>query len=108
MNRDAAMDRLADILVAIVRGLVDDEAGVSVRVEEGEGHTRLRVMVAPKDFGKVLGRGGRTVASIRSILNAVGIKFRLPTCVNAEGEYHVCAHVYVEDPNPDRRGRGKF
>lgn len=60
-----------DELVAwIVRGLVDEPDAVHVeRVDEGDAVV-LRVHVAPHDVGKVIGRQGRIVRALRTIVRS--------------------------------------
>jgi len=60
----------------IAKSLVDEPDQVSVnQVEEGP-ETVLELTVAPNDMGKVIGRQGRTVRSLRSLVNAAGVRFQ--------------------------------
>jgi len=55
----------------LARALVDDPEAVSASAEM-HGHTLVvRLTVAPPDSGKVIGRQGRTVTAIRTLLTAV-------------------------------------
>ncbi len=59
----------------IVKALVDDAEAVDVREVERGGQTSLiEVRVAQADMGKIIGRQGRTVRALRSILNAASSK----------------------------------
>lgn len=59
----------------IVKALVDSEAAVDVReVERGGQTTMIEVRVDPEDMGKVIGRQGRTIRALRSILHAASAK----------------------------------
>ncbi|CAN5741704.1 MAG: KH domain-containing protein [Pyrinomonadaceae bacterium] len=58
----------------IVRGLVNDAEAVDVREIDRNGATLIEIRVAPEDMGKVIGRQGRTVRSLRSLAHAVGLK----------------------------------
>lgn len=59
----------------IVKALVDDEAGVDVReVERGGQTTMIEVRVNQEDMGKIIGRQGRTVRALRSLLHAASMK----------------------------------
>lgn len=60
----------------IARALVDQPGAVSVVEVEEEQATVIEVTVAPEDLGKVIGRQGRTVRSIRTLLGAAGMKHR--------------------------------
>ena len=58
----------------IARALVDNPDAVSVREVEGDQATVLELTVAPEDLGKVIGRQGRTVRAMRSLLGAASIR----------------------------------
>jgi uncharacterized protein len=59
----------------IVKHLVRDTEAVDVReVERGPGKAVIEVRVAQPDVGKLIGRQGRTIKAIRSLLHAAGQK----------------------------------
>ena len=59
----------------IVRALVDKPDAVELRTVLGaEGQTLYEVKVAPEDIGKVIGRDGRTVNALRTVLAAAALK----------------------------------
>ncbi len=59
----------------IVKALVQSPEEVDVRqVERDRSTTIIEVRVAQGDMGKVIGRQGRTVRAIRSLLHAAGMK----------------------------------
>ncbi|PYS78536.1 MAG: RNA-binding protein [Acidobacteria bacterium] len=59
----------------ILKKLVRDPAAVDVReVERDRSTTVIEVRVAQTDVGKVIGRQGRTVKALRSLLHAAGQK----------------------------------
>jgi uncharacterized protein len=61
----------------IVRHLVAEAEAVDVReVERDRSTTVIEVRVAQPDVGKVIGRQGRTVKALRSLLHAAGQKQR--------------------------------
>jgi uncharacterized protein len=76
---DAAPERThaptaAAVLAHIVRSIVDDPDAVHV-VATPDGHrTRLDVRVGPGDLGRVIGRRGRTAASIRTVTRAAAAR----------------------------------
>jgi predicted RNA-binding protein YlqC (UPF0109 family) len=60
-----------DLLEYLAEGLVDDPEKVSVEQFDGEGGTIvLELCVAPDDYGKVIGRGGRTAQALRAVVKA--------------------------------------
>jgi uncharacterized protein len=62
----------------IVKALVDDAEAVEVSEKAGDSAntTVISVRVAESDMGKLIGREGRTVRALRSILYAAGQKHR--------------------------------
>ena len=58
----------------IVRALVDKPDAVELRTSSAEGQTLYEVKVAPEDIGKVIGRDGRTVNALRTVLAAAAQK----------------------------------
>jgi predicted RNA-binding protein YlqC (UPF0109 family) len=67
---------MKELIEAIAKALVDNPDQVSVRAIEGEQVTVLELRVHPSDLGKVIGKQGRTARSIRTILNAAGMKLK--------------------------------
>ena len=58
----------------IVKALVGDADAVDVS-ESGDGKTvRFSVRVAPDDYGRIIGREGRTIKAVRSLLFFAGHK----------------------------------
>ena len=54
----------------VVRSLVDNPDDVQISEVPGERDTSYRVGLHPADVGLVIGKGGRTISAIRSIVNA--------------------------------------
>ncbi|HLL74224.1 MAG TPA: KH domain-containing protein [Pyrinomonadaceae bacterium] len=66
---------MRDTVEMIVRELVSDADSVDVREIERDSRTTLiEVRVAEGDMGKVIGRQGRTIKALRSLLHAAGGK----------------------------------
>lgn len=65
---------MRDTVELIVKALVDDKSAVDVREVERGGLALIEVRVAPGDMGKIIGKQGRTVKALRSLVNAVGAK----------------------------------
>ena len=63
---------MEDLLEFLVRSLVDNPDEVKVEgFDEDDGTIVLEVQVAEDDVGKIIGRGGRTVSSLRTVMRAV-------------------------------------
>ena len=61
----------------IVRNLVRETEAVDVReIERDRSTSIIEIRVAQGDVGKVIGRQGRTVKALRSLLHAAGEKHR--------------------------------
>ena len=66
---------MEDLLAYLARALVDDPDAVAVEgFEEDDGTIVLELRVAPDDTGKVIGRGGRTVSALRTVIKASSVK----------------------------------
>jgi len=65
---------MRDTIEIVVKALVDDGDAVDVREIDRNGTTRIEVRVAPPAMGKVIGKQGRTVRALRSLVYAAGLK----------------------------------
>jgi predicted RNA-binding protein YlqC (UPF0109 family) len=62
------------VLAHIVRSLVDDPDAVEVEVDDSGRRLTLNVRVGEGELGRVIGRRGRTAASIRTVTRAAASK----------------------------------
>ena len=67
---------LKELIEFIARSLVDTPDEVHVEEITGEQTVVLELRVAKDDLGKVIGKQGRTVKAMRSILSAAASKLR--------------------------------
>ena len=59
------------LLEYLAEGLVDEPEKVSVeQFEEDDGTIVLELCVAAEDYGRVIGRGGRTAHALRTVVKA--------------------------------------
>ena len=65
---------MSELLAYLVRQLVDEPDAVRVETEEREDSTVLLIHVAPDDIGKVIGRAGRIIRALRTIMRAAGAR----------------------------------
>jgi predicted RNA-binding protein YlqC (UPF0109 family) len=72
--RPTSDQRMQELITEIARVLVDAPQDVAVEAVAVADSTSLRLRVAPGDVGKVIGKQGRTVRSLRTILGAVSMK----------------------------------
>ncbi|MEQ8439782.1 MAG: KH domain-containing protein [Ilumatobacter fluminis] len=71
---DQAAPTAVAVLTHIVTSIVDNPDSVTVDEVTDEGKLRLDVRVADGDLGRVIGRRGRTAASIRTVTRAAASK----------------------------------
>jgi len=64
-----------ELLEYLARALVDDPDAVKIeRFDEDDGSVVLELSVGEDDYGKVIGRGGRTAHALRTVLKAAAVK----------------------------------
>jgi predicted RNA-binding protein YlqC (UPF0109 family) len=64
-----------ELLEFLARQLVEEPDGVTVeQFEEDDGTVVLELSVADDDYGKVIGRGGRTAAALRTVVKAAAVR----------------------------------
>ncbi len=65
---------MTDLVKDIVKAIVDNPDAVEVKEVEGERAAIIEIKVAPDDVGKVIGREGRIINSLRQIVRAAAGK----------------------------------
>lgn len=65
---------MKDLIEVIVKELVEDKDQVSIEEVENDGEVNITIFVAEKDKGRVIGRGGNIINSIRTIARSAAIK----------------------------------
>jgi predicted RNA-binding protein YlqC (UPF0109 family) len=64
-------DAPRELLEYLAEGLVDDPESVSVeQFVEDDGTIVLELCVGAEDYGRVIGRGGRTAHALRTVVKA--------------------------------------
>ena len=63
---------MQELLEFLAKSLVDDQDAVSVDATEEEDALVLELRVAEDDTGQVIGRRGRTISALRTVMRAVG------------------------------------
>ena len=67
---------MKDLILTIVRAMVDHPDSVSVSEINGDQMTVFELNVAQEDLGKVIGKQGQNAKAIRTILNAASSRER--------------------------------
>ena len=66
---------MRELLVYLTQQLVDEPEKVTVEeFEEDDGTIVLELSVGDDDYGKVIGRGGRTAQALRTLVKAAAVK----------------------------------
>lgn len=68
------MASMRELVEFIAKSLVDDPSQVYVSEIEGENSVILELRVGPEDMGRVIGKGGRTVNAIRTLIRVLAAK----------------------------------
>jgi uncharacterized protein len=64
-----------ELLEFLARQLVESPDGVTVeQFEEDDGTVVLELSVAEDDYGRVIGRGGRTANALRTVVKAAAVR----------------------------------
>ncbi len=66
---------MKELLEYLARALVDEPDSVRVEeFEEDDGTVVLELRVGEDDAGKVIGRGGRTISALRTVVKASSVQ----------------------------------
>jgi predicted RNA-binding protein YlqC (UPF0109 family) len=68
------MASMKELVEFIAKSLVDDPSQVYVSEIEGESSVILELRVGPEDMGRVIGKGGRTVNAMRTLIRVLAAK----------------------------------
>ena len=65
---------ICNLMLSLAQSLVEDQDSVSIELTtDANGTTGILLRVAATDLGKVIGQQGRTVRSLRTILQAASM-----------------------------------
>ena len=65
---------LSDLIKSIVIELVDSPEEVDIKEVETDNQIILELKVAKDDFGKVIGKSGRNISALRTLVFAINAK----------------------------------
>jgi len=60
-----------DLAEYLIKQIVKDPEAVSIKGFETEDEIIIEVLVSKEDIGRVIGKDGKMIASIRTIVNAI-------------------------------------
>jgi predicted RNA-binding protein YlqC (UPF0109 family) len=65
---------MKELIEFIVKSIVNNPTEVVVTEERSEGGVLLKLQVHPDDMGRVIGKQGRVVQAMRTLLRVVAVK----------------------------------
>jgi len=65
---------MKELTELLVQRLVDSPKEVRIEEKIEDGTIKLKVHVAPEDIGKVVGKKGQNIGSLRTLLKAIAAK----------------------------------
>ena len=92
---------MRDMIGYIARVLVDDADAVQVRSEWSDGRLNINLKVADADKGKVIGRRGRVVHAMQSLLRVAATKSNMRAGIETSSRPRLV--VVVETASSERR-----
>ena len=79
------MAELEKLLLVLARSLVEEPDAVEVSGTETDSRVDLELRVAQEDMGKIIGRQGRTIRAIRTVVKAASVKLGKRVSVEVPG-----------------------
>jgi predicted RNA-binding protein YlqC (UPF0109 family) len=76
---------MKELLLYIVKALVDNPDEIKINEVDRDGELVLELSVAPSDMGKVIGRQGRIVKAIRSVIKSAAARDNIRVNVDIIG-----------------------
>jgi len=99
---------MKEFVLFVIRHLVNDPAAVEVKETRGDTASVIELKVAKEDLGRVIGKGGHTVAALRTILHAVASRMQrrvVLQIVESDENSQPSVHLSVRVP---RAGGGGY
>lgn len=65
---------MEEFVAYLVKNMVNTPEKVDIRSVEGQSGTLIEIRVAPEDIGKVVGRKGNVIRSLRTLAMTIGAR----------------------------------
>jgi len=75
---------MKDILHFIISSIVDNPDKVEITEDDQDGVVNLNVTLAKEDMGRVIGKNGKIIKSIRNVMKIPAIKQNKKIFINLE------------------------
>ena len=96
---------MQDILEYILKNITTVPEDVAVTAEEAEGTTNYIVTVNPADVGRIIGKEGKVIKAIRTIMRVIAIQRGVHVRVSIVSENEAGApgaeEVVAAEPQPE-------
>jgi uncharacterized protein len=76
---------LENLLLVLARSLVEKPDAVEVSATETDSRVDRELRVAQEDMGKIIGRQGRTIRAVRTVMKAASVKLGKRVSVEVPG-----------------------
>lgn len=94
--------RLKELLEYLIITLVDNKDDVVVTERERQGKLYYGIKVAKSDMGKLLGRGGKTITTLRTLMRVAAAKVDADAIVDVVEEHeHEHQQEHEQDQDQD-------
>jgi uncharacterized protein len=70
------MTDYGDLATFIASHIVGDQEALSVRVRQGGRQQVVEIKASAEDMGKLIGKNGRNIDAIRTVVRAAGLRHR--------------------------------
>ena len=68
------MADFADLTLYIAKTIAEDKDAVAVKVKPGGRQTVVEIKCSPNDMGKLIGKNGRNIDAIRTVVRAAALR----------------------------------
>lgn len=75
---------MEELAVYIIKKIIDNPDDLKIESREVDGVFTLTVKLNPLDMGKVIGKGGKTINAIRSLIKIIASKNQQRCNINVE------------------------
>lgn len=75
---------MEELATYIIKKIIDNPDDLTVESKELEGVFVITFRLNPLDMGKVIGKGGRTINAIRSLIKIIALKTQKRCNINIE------------------------
>jgi predicted RNA-binding protein YlqC (UPF0109 family) len=76
METEGAVEKLHQMIGLLVTSLVDDPTNIQITATEGHSLVIFEIRCRQEEMGKIVGKSGRNIQALRTILSAIGAKHR--------------------------------